>query len=83
MKDDSFIHKKHTLEMDVSCNACHDPHGVTTPPGDSNKNTHLINFDTDLVSANQDGLLYFQDNGVFAGSCYLNCHDREHTDESY
>ena len=68
-------HKKH-LDEGASCTTCHDPHGVANA-------THLINFNTDIVSPATGGELKFVDNGRFRGTCYLKCHDENHNPESY
>ncbi len=75
--DESFSeHKKHVFKKDAPCSACHDPHG-------SQVNTHLINFDRSIVSPNKDGILQFQDQGKFRGSCWLSCHGKDHKDKDY
>lgn len=58
------------------CSTCHDPHGDTN-------NTHLINFDVNIVSPNSASLLEFMDLGTFTGSCSLRCHGRNHVNKTY
>ena len=65
------------------CNACHEPHGVSVTQGNSMNNSHLINFDTSIVSPNSSALLQFVDNGDKAGSCDLLCHGKEHNNLEY
>ncbi|UCF64803.1 MAG: hypothetical protein JSW33_02915 [bacterium] len=78
------VHREHIIGEDVPCNICHDPHGVSPPPGSELNHTHLINFNTAVVSADpQTGRLEFVDQGNFAGSCYLRCHGENHSPESY
>ena len=78
------VHRKHIIEEDTPCNICHDPHGVSPPAGTEINHTHLINFNTAVVSPDpQTGRLEFIDQGNFAGSCYLRCHEENHSPESY
>jgi len=82
--DESFTrHNRHITGVRTSCNTCHDPHGVSITQGNSTNNSHLINFDTSVVSPNIFGELSFTDNGTFAGSCSLSCHGRQHRNFSY
>lgn len=81
--DESFKeHSKH-LEEDSSCNACHDPHGISSTQGNSTNNSHLINFDTSVVTPNRDGNLRFIDQGDQRGTCDLMCHGEDHRDFDY
>ncbi len=70
-------HKKHLEEYDTPCNACHDPHGISSSQGNSTNNSNLINFDTDIVSANGPNLR-FVDTGFRHGACQLTCHGKPH-----
>jgi len=87
--DQSFtLHDKHIRGERAPCNVCHDPHGVSATQGNSTNNSHLINFDTSVVSPNMmggggGGGPTFTDNGTFAGSCTLSCHGRNHMNFSY
>jgi len=85
LNDDSFSeHKKHIKGEDTPCNACHDPHGISSLQGNSTNNTHLINFDISIIQPDQNtGRLEFIDDGAFAGSCYLNCHGKKHDPKRY
>ena len=84
LSDDSFgAHRKHVFEKDAPCSACHDPHGVSASQGNPFNNSHLINFDLNIVSPNSRGLLMFEDLGTFSGQCYLSCHDKEHDPKDY
>lgn len=71
-------HKQHVVDQRAPCSACHDPHGVQNiGPG---SHTHLINFDTAIVSGPASGgPPYFTDNGSRQGSCTLICHGITHT----
>ena len=83
--DESFKeHRKHILEEDCACSACHDPHGVGQAAMSSSDHTHLINFDLSVVSPeSQTNTIEFVDEGRFRGSCTLRCHGENHRDEDY
>jgi hypothetical protein len=76
------IHYKHVVEVKTSCNTCHDPHGISSLQGLPNRNSHLINFNTHVVTS-VNGSLYFQDNGERTGTCLLKCHGKTHNQISY
>ncbi len=76
-------HDKHIRGEDTPCNACHDPHGVSSTQGNSTNNSHLINFDTSIVFPNQNGDLRFVDEGNQTGSCDLDCHGKDHDNKNY
>ncbi|MEZ5063778.1 MAG: cytochrome c3 family protein [bacterium] len=82
LSDISFgEHRRHIVNEDTPCSACHDPHGVRVGGGGGD-HTHLINFDTSIVSP-RNGVLEFNDNGLFHGSCTLSCHGESHSNETY
>ncbi|MHC4259900.1 MAG: cytochrome c3 family protein [Planctomycetota bacterium] len=83
LNDESF--SKHKLHVEEApCSACHDPHGISSAQGTTENNSHLINFDISIVrSDSSTGRLEFQDQGVFHGQCYLECHGRNHSPLSY
>lgn len=84
LNDDSFAeHDRHIRGEDAPCSACHDPHGISASQGTATNNSHLINFDLNIVSPNGQGQQFFEDRGTFAGACSLNCHGEEHNLESY
>jgi hypothetical protein len=84
LNDESFSeHDKHIRGEDTPCNACHDPHGVSNTQGTVANNSHLINFDTRIVSPNSNGDLFFVDEGNRAGSCSLSCHGEDHDNFNY
>ena len=84
LNDESFAeHDKHIRGEDTPCNVCHDPHGISSTQGNSTNNTHLINFDTSIVSPNSNGQLQFVDQGEQAGSCDLLCHGEDHDNFNY
>lgn len=84
LDDDSFReHDKHIRNEDTPCSACHDPHGVSATQGNAVNNSHLINFDLNIVSPSSRGLLLFEDRGTFRGRCYLTCHNKNHDPKTY
>lgn len=84
LADESFSkHKKHVQDKNAPCSACHDPHGISSTQGNSINNSHLINFDINIVQPNAGGQRRFEDLGTFAGRCYLSCHGKEHAPETY
>lgn len=84
LNDQSFgEHDKHIRGEDTPCNACHDPHGISSTQGNSTNNSHLINFDTSIVFPNSNGQLRFVDNGQNSGACDLRCHGENHVNFDY
>ncbi len=84
LNDESFgEHDVHIRGDDSPCNACHDPHGISNTQGNTTNNSHLINFDLNIVSPDQMGRLRFEDTGTFSGRCYLTCHGKRHNPKSY
>lgn len=82
--DESFAeHDKHIRGEDTPCNVCHDPHGISSTQGNVTNNSHLINFDTSIVSPRGNGDLRFEDLGQFTGTCYLECHGKDHNNFDY
>lgn len=90
VRDDSFKknlsgkggHSGH-LALGAPCSACHTAHGIKDN-GLSGSHTHLINFDTRIVSPKTGNASpTFSDNGPFSGSCTLVCHGKTHDNESY
>jgi predicted CXXCH cytochrome family protein len=70
--------------INAPCNTCHDPHGVSLTQGNSTNNSHLINFNTDVVKPNSVGLLRYEAGSVpYSGRCYLSCHGHDHNPETY
>jgi hypothetical protein len=84
LNDESFgEHKRHLANADVPCNACHDPHGVSSTQATSSNgfpnNTHLINFDRGIVSPTLGNPQpVYEDWGTFTGGCTLSCHGEQH-----
>ena len=82
--DESFSkHDKHIRDLNTPCSICHDAHGVSAVQGNMMNNTHLINFDTTVVRTNSQGILRFDDQGRYSGSCDLMCHGEDHQSETY
>jgi predicted CXXCH cytochrome family protein len=82
LNDTGFPHRKHVVEQQAPCAACHDAHGVR-------QYAHLINFmlrdssGKTVVSPTRSGRLDYVSSGPGAGSCNLTCHGREHAPLSY
>ncbi len=76
-------HQEHIQDEKTPCSACHDPHGISNTQGNPVNNSHLINFDLNIVSPDSRGKLQYVDRGRFAGHCFLNCHGKEHSPERY
>ncbi len=76
-----FSHDRHVEGRNKSCVNCHDPHGSTV-------SGRLINF---LISSDAGSYLIedvgggvrWVDNGLYQGSCYLDCHGTRHNPRSY
>ncbi len=84
LNDESFAdHDRHIRREDTPCSVCHDAHGISNSQGNTTNNTHLINFDLNVVSPDNMGRLRFEDRGTFRGRCYLTCHGERHNPESY
>lgn len=76
-------HSKHITGERTPCNACHDPHGISSTQGNATNNSRLINFDTTISKPSSSGQLKFVSNGTNKGSCYLTCHGKNHNPLSY
>ena len=76
-------HSKHITGERTPCNACHDPHGISSTQGNAANNSKLINFDTTISKPSSSGQLKFVSNGTNKGSCYLTCHGKNHNPLSY
>lgn len=85
LNDESFDkHKKHIKNEKTPCSVCHDPHGISFNQGNPTNNSNLINFDASIVSPDPDtGRLEFEDQGLFRGQCYLECHNKKHSPKDY
>lgn len=79
LSDISFgEHWLHIVDQNTPCNACHDPHGISSSQGTFSNNTHLINFDLSIVQTGGAGVITFVDQGLNSGYCMLKCHGRGH-----
>jgi len=84
LRDASFAaHARHVRDASAPCSVCHDAHGISATQGNPLNNSHLVNFDTTVVTANTAGRLRFVDEGRFRGRCDLSCHGVEHRGEGY
>lgn len=83
LSDQSFIHNKHVAVENAPCSVCHDAHGISSTQGNAINNTHLINFDTTVVTPDSLGRLMFEDTGTYSGRCYLTCHGALHEPKAY
>lgn len=79
----TFPHRKHVVESQSTCAACHDAHG-------SRQNGSLINFmlfdqlGTAVVSrSQQQSRLEYVSLGPGRGQCFLQCHGVNHEPEDY
>ncbi len=78
----SEIHYKHVVIEKTPCNACHDPHGISSVQGNSTNNSNLINFDKNIVKP-LNGNVQYVDNGYRTGNCSLTCHNKAHNSTVY
>jgi len=79
LNDESFtFHYLHIVEENASCNTCHDPHGISSTQGTAVNNSHLINFDMNVVQSSGAGVVLFVDTGYENGYCLLRCHGKGH-----
>jgi predicted CXXCH cytochrome family protein len=69
-------HRFHIADQKTACTTCHDSHGVASVK-------HLINFNSDYVTASSNGRLEFISTGTFSGNCSLTCHGADHKATSY
>jgi predicted CXXCH cytochrome family protein len=79
LNDNSFSeHNRHIVDEKTPCSACHDAHGISVTQGNPTNNSNLINFDLTIVTPDSQGRLYFEDTGLFKGTCALTCHGSDH-----
>lgn len=80
--DATFVHSMHVVNspsgFQMSCNTCHDPHGV--PSGIAAEHSSLINFSSE---ATYEGVPMWTNTGGHHGSCTLTCHGYTHSGSSY
>ena len=76
-------HDKH-LGKDITCNACHDPHGVSATQGTVANNSKLINFNSESTAVG--GVIRWvagNRGATRTGSCTLACHGKTHNNTTY
>jgi predicted CXXCH cytochrome family protein len=84
LADQSFPHRKHVVDQNTPCSACHDGHGVSQSQGNARNNAHLINFDQSIVRPDPVTLRTEYDSlGMFNGQCFLSCHGTVHSGTQY
>ncbi len=85
LNDQSFsLHKRHIVEERTPCTVCHDSHGIASSNGSITGNAHLMNFQTNIVAPDRvTGKLEYQATGSRSGTCFLECHGRNHSGETY
>lgn len=85
LSDVSFKeHSKHIQGEKTPCNACHDPHGISSSQGNSINNSNLINFWTGIMTPSPgNGAIRFEDQGLRTGRCFLTCHGENHDGWNY
>lgn len=85
LDDRSFPgHKKHIVDHQTPCIACHDSHGIAAGQGRAANNAHLVNFATAIVLPDRvTGKLEYRDTGGHTGECFLSCHGVDHSPKKY
>jgi predicted CXXCH cytochrome family protein len=84
LSNESFPGHKRHLDDRIPCSACHDAHGISSAQGSSTNHSHLINFDTSIVTKDPGTQrLEFEDLGIYKGRCYLMCHGQTHSGQEY
>lgn len=76
------LHNLHIVSVRAPCNACHDPHGVSSTQGTAANNARLMNFDTSIVRP-AGGVTRWTRVGTTGGSCTLVCHGQTHNPLTY
>lgn len=77
------FHRRHVVTAQFSCNACHDPHGISATQGDALNHSRLINFDlTWTEPEDSTGEMEFVDYGGY-GTCTLKCHNHNHLNKNW
>lgn len=80
----SFRYHNTHLSARITCNACHDPHGVSSTQGTVLNNSKLINFNLAEVTAVSASVpIRYEVTGTNAGRCYLVCHGQTHNPYTY
>lgn len=76
-------HNIHLRGADISCSACHDPHGISSTQGTVLNNSRLLNFDAAQVTMSGTQAIRWERVGATGGRCYLVCHGKNHNPLSY
>ena len=83
LNNESFQgHSQHIRDLKTPCATCHDSHGISNRQGNSINNSNLINFNSKYVTS-YNGVLKFEDQGLFKGQCTLMCHGKSHNSLGY
>jgi predicted CXXCH cytochrome family protein len=85
LANESFTgHSRHIVDHKTSCSTCHDAHGVPSGQATPANHAHLINFDTSVVQRDRvTNRLEYITTGPRAGTCFLTCHNVDHSPKSY
>jgi len=85
LANESFTgHSKHVVDNKTNCAVCHDAHGIASAQANPTNHAHLINFDTSVVQRDRvTNRLEYITTGPRAGTCYLTCHNVDHSPKSY
>jgi predicted CXXCH cytochrome family protein len=85
LENRSFLgHKRHIVDLQTPCAACHDAHGIASTQGTKTGNAKLINFASSIVFPDKvTGRLEYIDGGSGQGQCFLSCHNANHSPLSY
>jgi predicted CXXCH cytochrome family protein len=77
-------HNSHVVNDQTPCSVCHDPHGISSAQGNMTNASHLINFDTTVVTRDPvTQRLEYQRTGTRSGQCFLSCHGVAHSPKAY
>jgi predicted CXXCH cytochrome family protein len=85
LSDQSYKgHQLHVVQQKTPCSVCHDAHGISSAQGNSMNHSHLINFDTSVVTPDPGtGKIEYRALGVQSGQCTLSCHGFTHSATMY
>ena len=85
LANESFSgHSRHIVDAKTPCSVCHDPHGIPSGQANATNHAHLMNFDTSVVLPDRiTGRREYISTGARAGTCYLTCHNVDHSPKTY